>query len=146
MEAITRQRKPRFDITTEPEYLQKKWIRRALIAHNHNTGDTLTFEDVWGVWDVRECGPQTWAKVTARNNIKVHPFPRFFNDEDPERYEAPTPDELLGETCIGNGLHDWDVNWGEDIIRVSTEVLRAALYRAYSPKDPRWIEFVIIPL
>ena len=122
-----------FNIMNEPEKIQKKWVRKTLVAHNHNTGDDLTFEEVWGVWDVRDCGPMKWAITFAKDRIHVYPAPRF-----PDEFslltveEIPIVEEILGNTCIGNGIHEFLIGDADDIVRATTEELRPLLNQARS--------------
>lgn len=133
-----------FDITKESEELQKRWVRKTLVAHNHNTGDTLTFEEVWGVWDVRECGPTKWSFTIGKDMIRVFPEPRFPSDYS-IHLSPPTVDEILGNTCIGSGLHEILVGNGDDIVRFNTETLRTILEKAYDVGNFYWFDDLFVP-
>lgn len=49
---------------------------------------------------------------------------------------APTVDEMLASTDIGNGLHRWALQGGS--IQVTTDELRPALEEVYDPQMPDW--------
>ena len=49
---------------------------------------------------------------------------------------APTVQELLDSTAIGNGLHSWHVDGG--VVDLATERLRPLLEAAYDPSMPAW--------
>lgn len=49
---------------------------------------------------------------------------------------APTVEELLDSTAIGNGLHSWHVDGG--VLDLTTEHLRPLLEAAYDPNMPAW--------
>jgi hypothetical protein len=51
-------------------------------------------------------------------------------------YHVPTVDEVMAETEVGNGFHDWRVEGG--VIRVTADELRPALEEAYDPFMPNW--------
>jgi hypothetical protein len=141
--AIKRER-PRFDINKEPENIQKRWVRKALLAYNHNENTQFLFEDVWGFWDPRDCGPQMWGRLTGRGRngwqIDSYAIPKFPDFDWTAGLVCPEVEELLGLTCIGDYMHDWEVGFGDDIIRCSTEHLRQVLTQAYNPVDPNWTE------
>lgn len=54
----------------------------------------------------------------------------------PEPEPAPTVEQILARTHVGNSLHDWPVDGGA--IRVSREELRIALEAAYDSTCPDW--------
>jgi hypothetical protein len=51
-----------------------------------------------------------------------------------------TVEEILADTAVGCGFHDFAVEGG--VIRVTTERLRAALESAYDETDPNWVAYV----
>jgi len=55
----------------------------------------------------------------------------------------PTVDDLLTETAIGNGLHEWRVEGG--VITIRGDVLRQALADAYDSTMPDWPALVELP-
>ena len=60
----------------------------------------------------------------------------------PEPEQAPTVDDVLASTAIGNGFHDWAVQGGT--IRLTEAELRPALEAAYDSTMPDWIVMVDI--
>ena len=63
-------RRPRFDIDLAPRAKRREWVRNARRAHINNTGEAITVAEAWTTWAVRDCGPQTWARLTERNGIR----------------------------------------------------------------------------
>jgi hypothetical protein len=53
---------------------------------------------------------------------------------------TPTPDDILRETCIGSGFHDWATEGGT--ITVPASELRPALETAYDPSMPDWTALI----
>ena len=53
---------------------------------------------------------------------------------------APTVDEILSDTAIGNGYHRWAVEGGS--ITVAAADLRPALEAAYDPNMPDWTALI----
>ena len=60
----------------------------------------------------------------------------------PEPEPVPTVDDLLAQTAIGNGFHQWRVEGGA--ITISLNELRQALEAAYDPCMPNWPAMVEI--
>ena len=54
----------------------------------------------------------------------------------------PTVDQVLKQTDVGNGLHQWATNGG--VIRVTRDELRPALEAAYDETMPNWPAMVEI--
>jgi hypothetical protein len=52
----------------------------------------------------------------------------------------PTVEDVLSDTSVGNGCHDFAVEGGS--LRLSTEKLQPALEAAYDETDPNWVVFV----
>lgn len=53
---------------------------------------------------------------------------------------APTVDDILARTAVGNGWHDFAVEGGS--VRVAAATLRRALEAAYDPDMPGWVGLV----
>ena len=58
----------------------------------------------------------------------------------PEPERAPTVEQVLMRTAIGNGLHSWDVEGGS--IQIGIEQLRPLLEAAFDPSMENWIALV----
>ena len=56
--------------------------------------------------------------------------------------QAPTVEEMLESTAVGNGFHDWGVEGGK--IRVTEGQLRPALEAVYDSTNPDWFTMVDI--
>jgi hypothetical protein len=54
----------------------------------------------------------------------------------PEPDAVPTVDDVLAQTAIGCGMHQWAVIGGS--ITLTTDQLRPLLEEAYDPADPDW--------
>jgi hypothetical protein len=63
---------------------------------------------------------------------------------DPENYSkepcVPTVDDILNQTAVSNGFHDFAVEGGT--IRVSTDLLRTVLTEYYDPCMPNWVALI----
>lgn len=58
------------------------------------------------------------------------------------RVTIPTVDDVLEDTAIGNGYHDFAVQGGT--IRLAEAELRPALEAVYDRNDPSWVMSVDI--
>ena len=104
-----------------------------------------TYEQIAGSFDLWQEYADT-AGVFARDEFsslsiadRVALLIEVFGPE-PER--APTVDELLESTAIGNGFHDWATDGG--VIRLTTEQLRPELEAAYDETMPNWPALVAL--
>ena len=52
----------------------------------------------------------------------------------------PTVEDILNQTAVSNGFHDFAVEGGT--IRISIDTLRQALENAYDPNMPNWVTLV----